>query len=339
MAESIQKNKVLVLKLGGQCNLHCKYCHCKRVNYKLNRDIFKYISDNGFTHITFSGGEPFLYWSIIKEVLEYFGTSITYKIVTNGNLLNSEIVETCNKYNVQCFVSYDGANNDSRDYYSFIEWNDFSKLNRHGFATLFSKSNEDIDKLFADRDDIISHYDLKISKGFGMINFPHSTQINTNPEVDKELAKKYCLIICRFLELEFIELSKSGFRGDYGTRGFPIISSVFKRFIEEKSVRGVKCCNETILPMTIDGRFLLCPYDEQYVGDIYTGIDWNKVESYIPDRCKGCPQWKSCMNSCIANITDNECYIHKVIYKHFYKLMDKYNVTYDFLKKEIKRVY
>lgn len=338
MSECKKPYKSLVLKLGGQCNLNCKYCHCKRVDFKFNSDIYKYIEDNGYNHIVFSGGEPLLYWNIIKEVIEHFGDSIRYRLVSNGNLLNKEIVDFLNEYDVYYCVSYDGKNNFSRDINSAIRWREFAKINNIGFATLYSYSNEDINKLLQDIESEINRYHLNINIGTRHINFPHSTNINKNDMIDRELAKKYCMIICRFLELDFIKLkSINDYKQVNWFKDFPVIKKCFERYIKKQEIRGVKCCNENITPMTIEGKFLLCPYDEQYVGDIYTGIDWDKVESYIPDRCKGCPQWKSCMNTCIANVTDNECYISKVIYKHFYKLMDKYNYDYNFMNEHITR--
>ena len=106
--------------------------------------------------------------------------------------------------------------------------------------------------------------------------------------------------------------------------------------IRKRNIRGVRCCNENKVSLAINGDFLLCPYDDIVVGNIYEGIDWDKVESYIPERCKNCPLWESCMNTCIANITENECYISKVLHKHFYKLMDKYGYTYEQLEELIK---
>lgn len=337
MNECKKQNKRLVLKLGGQCNLHCKYCHCKRVDFKFNPDIYKYIEDNGYSHITFGGGETLLYWNIIKEVIEHFGKSMTYSFVSNGNLLNDEMVEFLNQYNVMYCVSYDGKDNYSRDINSAIRWREFAKINNASFAVLYSYSNENIGKLMNDIDSEIEHYKLQIHKGTKHLNFPHSTDINHNDMIDKELAKKYCRVICRFLELEFIELKSADYNKVNWYRDFPVIKKCFSRYVREQDIRGVKCCNENITPMTIEGKFLLCPYDEQCVGDIYNGIDWDKVESYIPDRCKGCPQWKSCMNTCIANITDNECYISKVIHKHFYKLMNKYGFNYQFMDDNFKR--
>lgn len=323
---SISRNKVLVLKLGGQCNLHCKHCHCKRLDFKFNEDILEYIKNNNFTRITFSGGEPLLYLDIIKRVAGYIGKGMEYKIVSNGNLLDGEVVNFLNEYNVNYIISYDGEDNDSRDYLSDINWLDFADVKRKGFSVLYSESNSDIQKLMQDIGGKINMYGLNMSNVTRWINFVHQTDVNQNVEVNRELAVKYCTVLSRFLELEFMAFKRKP--GKY-----PVMSHLFHDLLRKKEYRGVKCCNENVMPMTIEGKFLLCPYEEQYVGDIYTGIDWDKVESYIPDRCKGCSLWASCRNTCINNVTENECFISKVMYKHYCKLMDKYNVTYDELAK------
>ena len=179
-----------------------------------------------------------------------------------------------------------------------------------------------------DIDKLIKFYNLDINKsGIFWFNFPHQTKINPNSEITKELAKKYCILIGRFLELNFL----------YNTINDSVLSIIFNKYIRKKNIKGVRCFSENKISLAINGDFLLCPYDDEcIVGNIYTGIDWDKVESYIPPHCKECEIWQSCMNSCIMNITDNECYISKVIYKHFYKLMYKYGFNYEYLEKHIK---
>lgn len=324
-------DKILVLKLGGQCNLHCSHCHCKRVDFKFNPDIIKYIKDNHFTRITFSGGEPLLYWQYIKQIIDIFKRDMQYKIVTNATLLNTDIVNTLNEYNVHVGISFDGDNH-SRDYTVIPKAMLVKQLKNKSLVTLYSEDNEDIDKLIQDINKCKCRYEIKESNNH-WLNFVHQTGLNPNEKITRNIARNYCLYIANKLELDFL---------NYRMRGFSInecsmLVMCFNKWIRKRNVRGIKCCNEQTIVMTISGKFLLCPYDEQYVGDIYTGIDWNKVESYIPDRCKKCDLWQSCMNTCIANITDNECYISKVIHRHFYKLMAKYNVSYEKLEQIIGR--
>ncbi len=337
MKSSKKNSKVLVLKLGGQCNLKCKHCHCLNLSFKFNNDIFNYIDSENIKRITFCGGEPLLYWNIIKMVIERYKNTIDYKFVTNGTLLKKEMVDFCNRYNVHVFFSYDGEN-ESRDNRYTPNWEYLSDLNKKGLAILYSYDNKDISKLLEDVRKLVNKYDLHILHNTLSLNFPHTTNKNDYEKADRELAKEYCKIMCRFIEVEFMNYHYDRLNRENNIyKKYPVLSTLFDRFIRKHNIRGVKCFNENIVILNIEGKFMLCPYGEQYVGDIYTGINWNKVESYIPDKCKNCPQWESCMNTCIANITDNECYISKVMYKHFYKLMNKYNVTYDELADFIGR--
>ena len=320
-------NNTLVLKIGSSCNLKCKYCHNKATYIQWNDDVLDYLQTSNITNITFTGGEPLLHFNTIKRIVDTFGDKFRYKLVTNASLLDQEKLDYLNANNIHCGVSYDGENG-SRDDRANINWRLVSLLNNAGIATLFSSDNTDLDKLAADRNNLIQQYQLNlpINSTF-WLNFPHQTNVNPNTCVTKDLAKEYCVIIGRFMELDFLTKNIDN---------SSVISIVFNTFIRRRNIRGVRCCNENKVSLAINGDFLLCPYDDIVVGNIYDGIDWNKVESYIPERCKGCPLWESCMNTCIANITENECYISKVLHKHFYKLMDKYGYTYEQLEELIK---
>ena len=323
--------KTIVIKLGGSCNLHCKHCHCLKAEYDYNPDIIKYIKDNSYKQITFCGGEPTMYFELIKKIVEALNKDYVYKLVTNGTLLTNEMVDFFNIYNFHVGMSYDG-NNHSRDNSFLGRYRKVTKINKNGIAVLYSKDNEDFDKLDNDVYWLRRDWDIGKSDNY-WVNFCHQTKIAPNTEITKELAKKYCQFLGIKLEFEFKDYISKGRVID---KDMPILPTAFKKWVQKKYERGVACCRESSHALSINGDFLLCPYGDIKVGDIYTGIDWDLVESYIPERCKNCPQWESCHNTCIANITENECYIAKVMHKHFYKLMAKYNVTYDELEEKIR---
>ena len=65
------------------------------------------------------------------------------------------------------------------------------------------------------------------------------------------------------------------------------------RFIKPSESGGLRrttgafgCINERMLPLAVDGRFMACPYGTNFVGDIYTGVDWNKVDELTPKNAK-----------------------------------------------------
>lgn len=322
--------KTLVLKLGGQCNINCKHCHCKRVDFKFNPDILEYIKNEGFDRITFSGGEPLLYFDIIKRVCEYIGHGCNYKLVTNTTLLDEEKVKFFNDYNFHIGASYDGENN-ARDGKYFNRFYQLSKINNHGFAVLYGLENEDYGKLLDDIQRISRKYKLYNKINRVWLNFTHQTEINANEQITKDFAKKYCLLMCNLLESEMLSIKN----GNSTIKDCPVLSIGFNKWVRKHKRRGCACMNENKIQLNIAGQFMLCPYGDKIVGDIYSGIDWDLVESYLPEKCKSCDIWESCENQCIANITDNECFISKVMNKHFRKLMTKYNMPYEYLAREI----
>jgi organic radical activating enzyme len=317
--DNSNRRKKIVLKLGGACNLQCKHCHCMKSSFEYNPDIIPFIKEYKPEIIRFSGGEPLLYYDVIKKVIEALPSDMQYATVTNGTKLNLEMVEYFNAHNMSVGFSYDGEN-DSRDHHLRQNWADYFKCDKRGMSILYSECNEDYNKLHNEITELLRRHDAYASGSY-WLNFPHQTDYNGNEQIDRELAMKYCSIIGHQLETDFINY-KNGFR-----QSLVVLVMAVRKWLKPLTVRGVRCCNEDVLPLTLDGRFLLCPYGDQFVGDIYKGVDWDLVESYLPKRCRTCPIKAECGNTCIANVSDNECYISKVMNRHIKKLLKKYGVT------------
>ena len=112
------------------CNLNCTYCYENHKSHRkmtfntlkeiIDREIYNYKSD-GFKGITFNlfGGEAFLYFQIIKEVVEYLESTYPQSsgydwicfITTNGTLVHNEIQEwlITHKKSIVCGLSLDGT--------------------------------------------------------------------------------------------------------------------------------------------------------------------------------------------------------------------------------------
>lgn len=316
----------ILIKLGSNCNLHCKHCHCSETHPKLNKDIIKYIKDiKGNKRITFSGGEPFLYWDIIKYIMEELGDILSYKIVTNGTIMDEKKIMFLNQYNCKIILSYDGENSE-RDNSISTKYNLFNLLKNVGsISSLVYNKNMNLQKL----SDNIRKFRInnKLTKNVTNLdgffpNFIHQTIDNPNKEITKETAKEYCKQFAVLLENDMINYKNGNMNDSLGIFYY-LATTKFSKKIYNK---GFACCNEKMINLVIDGTILLCPYGHIKIGDIYNGIDWNLVNSYKPERCKKCELWEVCRNQCIANITDNECYIFKVIYRHYKKLLKKYYI-------------
>lgn len=115
----------LCLVITEKCNLNCSYCNLSKKSSKImpfatakNRIDEMFGVDHSFSAytITFMGGEPFVAFEVIRDIVQYIkdnyaGHKTYYKIVTNGTLVHEAIQEWIvqNKANVQIILSLDGS--------------------------------------------------------------------------------------------------------------------------------------------------------------------------------------------------------------------------------------
>ena len=320
----------LVLKLGGKCNLNCAHCHSKNVRYEYNPKIINYIQDMGYDTITFSGGEPFLYWPIIENIIKSLGKSINYKIITNGTLLTFEKLQTLVDYNVTVIFSFDGKDG-KRDTSILPKYEMLVPLKK-SFAITVYKENMNLEKIQKELDELCEYYRIYTKQSL-QPNFIHQTE-DVYSNTSLEDAKEYCKQLARIIEPELVLLSKAD---DYkkASENMSTTYMAIKNWYLPKPFKGIKCFNELVHVMSIDGRFLGCPYtDKHFVGDIITGINWKKVENLVPTRCKKCNIYNVCKGACFTNVTMNECYIAKTMNKWLVNVINKYN-----LQDRIKEIY
>lgn len=104
----------LCIPFGIQCNLHCKYCYrdiChKEIPTNVTSDFLDYISSapKGTYAIIASGGEPLCNWKEVVKVFDHAPSHMHKKIMTNGSLLNKEIIDYINDNDIEVHLSYDG---------------------------------------------------------------------------------------------------------------------------------------------------------------------------------------------------------------------------------------
>ena len=156
------KMRVMVLHMTDFCNLKCKYCFieggqsagynrrvmssetAKAAVDKFFNIIKEHDTPNSPT-IVFYGGEPLLNWETIKYALREIenqeqetGINIDRVIITNGTVMNNEIIEYIKKYNIQISVSLDGIQ----------KVNDANRVDLQGNGS-FSRAVESIKLLIA----------------------------------------------------------------------------------------------------------------------------------------------------------------------------------------------
>lgn len=113
----------IFIMLGHGCNMNCRYClqHPlveQAISSHINPDIYNFIEqitkendEDCKLNLHFFGGEPLVYFSAIKKIVENTKhLSVTYSILTNGKNITQEMVDFLNKHNISPGVSWDGKN-------------------------------------------------------------------------------------------------------------------------------------------------------------------------------------------------------------------------------------
>lgn len=161
----------LKIQLGLKCNYACSYCvqasHINDASHTNIADAKVFIKnldkwlEGKPKEIEFWGGEPMLYWKKIKYLLEElekrWEEHPRYTIITNGSLLNQEIIDMIDKYDINVGVSHDGPGQHIRGPDPFddperMEW--IKKLydlrapkGMMSFNSVITAENYDIDKI------------------------------------------------------------------------------------------------------------------------------------------------------------------------------------------------
>lgn len=317
-------SKVLVLKLGGRCNLSCPHCHAEPMDYQFNPLIIDYIKSSQYRRITFSGGEPLLYFPLIRQIVESLGHEYEYKFMTNAVLLTDPIVDFLNEYNFTVGYSFDGYES-NRDI-GKPNLQALSRVIRNTMSVTCYHRNIDLFKLKSDIDIFIKKHDLKPRPSL-YANFVHQTDSSNTSDTTREDAQKYCLQLAQIIEPELLAI-KAG-KVDLNSARYwcgTAYMALYNWWLPKKYT-GIKCFNSNVHCMTISGQFLVCPYTKKYpVGNFLTGIDWDAVDSMIPERCKNCSIFNICRGSCITNTSGNECYIARTMNRWLNKVVERHQL-------------
>ncbi|WP_342549862.1 radical SAM protein [Paenibacillus sp. FSL P2-0089] len=109
----------LIFNTTEKCNLSCKYCYfsANSSGESINEDIIEhsirkcldYMNDDSKLTVLFQGGEALLGYNAIRRALENLGEQprIQYQIQTNGTLINKEIMDFFEKFNIHVSYSMD----------------------------------------------------------------------------------------------------------------------------------------------------------------------------------------------------------------------------------------
>lgn len=121
---------IMYLILTNNCNLKCKYCflennpnnshNCSRMTFDIAKiaidKFFDYLNNTNQkkASIIFYGGEPFLEKELFKKSVLYclkLPINWNLSIITNGTLLDENIIDFCKENNITIGLSIDGPKN------------------------------------------------------------------------------------------------------------------------------------------------------------------------------------------------------------------------------------
>lgn len=119
--QSTQGVYELVLMISQDCNMKCSYCYADAGTYSeeasfMDREIAKtgvekICQVEDIEEIMFFGGEPFLNFPLIREIVELNkekGRKLKYGVVTNGTIMTDDMLKVLKENNFGVTVSLDG---------------------------------------------------------------------------------------------------------------------------------------------------------------------------------------------------------------------------------------
>lgn len=338
LARRLQK---VTLQLTQNCNFRCAYCHytcndgsqrthsSKRMSVEVAKAAILYLRDHSVdtqsVYIGFYGGEPFLEFSLLKEVVAFCedqlrGKDIHFTVTSNGTLLTDDVIEFLAAHKFVLLVSLDGPreiHNRSRifsggkgsfDVVIDVLRNIYDKYPDY-FKTIsinmVLNPSEDFDKI----NSLFSDYNFlkKLNVSSTIIDDIGATEKNVFSESHVEKERYHVFLKYLSLANRFPSKKCSPIYMNY-------VGSI-KKNLEELSERqsfldvcapGGPCVpGESRLMVTVDGDFIPCERvseiaDPMIIGNVRDGINMEKVRTLLniaqstSESCKNCWAFLHC---------------------------------------------
>ena len=290
-----------------------------------------WIKAQGFGRITFSGGEPLMYFDIVKRIMTEVGTGPTYRMMSNGTLLTKEIAEFFNGYKMQYTISYDGKCG-GRDLEVPIRWKNARYLNKSGIGlcTIFSDPDFNFRAFAKDAESVMkeNEIDCWTYPDFLKINWIHQTKDAPNSEFTQEVADRYIEQVTQQLDKAFYCLSIGELDGR-------VVQNLIRRWYAKSAAKhGPACCNDVLMNVNLDGTIMKCPYGTDVIGTIDNPPSVEVYDSFVPLKCRGCEHWDICHCECLASVTGLDCYVNKTMIPRVKEMIAKHGI-----EDEVKKIF
>lgn len=342
--------QALCLIISHDCNLRCGYCYAdhgtfggekKFMGFRTAKEsIDKLLDKNSNNFILFFGGEPFLNYPLMDDVVEYGnrnGLNIKYATITNGTIINSSIKEFIYKNLFMFQISLDGPKdiNDIQRYGSLesvhdrvLETMDQLRSMSYPLSIKCTITKKSINKL----NSIMGYLS---TLGVDSIGFAEASLLQKDSEFYiSDTEYENCVTELSHILVRNLDGLASGNKT-------PIIGPIFDilRSLTTKT-RRVNLCSvgREYLAITADGDVYPCHefvgidefkmgnvHDEDFPGESYNNIRniFSKLNVYASEECSSC--WARCLcgggcalrsyicNKDLSNPTKRRCIMVKSI--------------------------
>lgn len=326
-----KKVKSITLALTEQCNLRCKYCgymakytdpnyHIKEMTKEIALKAIDFLmihsQESDVCNIGFYGGEPLLKIKLIEECVAYIKERYpfrqpTYNITTNATLIKEEIADFLIENNFKITISLDGPYREQNKYRIDSAGNDSYERVYKGIEILYQKDPRyfkenvnynvvmynGINRKLLGSLDCLWKSDVTLIDLFETEYFKKERDKSDQENLDEKFDEKDFDIVYKNLLLNMKKYQNAFNESDASKTIFPggfCIPGVRKNFI------------------TADGKIIVCEkVDERQelfqIGDIYNGIDMERINKLIDatekrlNKCKHCWAARFC-NICFMDV-------------------------------------
>ncbi len=323
--KSNNRRNALFLMVATVCNSQCIYCFANEGTYNKDEEIMstdigikavkmfidsipqKERKNNNF--IIFFGGEPLMAWDTIRDVTNIAktyaiskNTNVSFRLVTNGTLLDKEKIDFIAKNNISLTISIDGPpeiQNHQRPLKNGKESFDAIAKN---LPYLFNR----IPEVLARATYVNFDYPLyKIYYKLFEIGFTSADVVPDILNIEEENLEKLLLQLEKMKPYLFKEILKGNIKryGPFADR--------FLRIFGKKVKREDACgAGNRIISVAPDGNVYLChrytSEENLIIGNVFDGYKkWYFTSNGKELACKKCWNRYLCSSGCYYNNQKN----------------------------------
>lgn len=301
--------KEIIIMATNACNLRCKYCYetnknapsmqVERIKQQIGRELRKPNEPYNNFVINFHGGEPFLVFDKIKELVQWVDESfsdlsISYTTTTNGTVLNDEIRSwlVVNKKRFIPVLSLDRP----AEIHNRNRTGSFEKIDLDFFRNHWPQQGVKMTVCPNTIEDM-----------FRSFEYLHNIGIYPNPT----LAKEVYWDLAVHLPIYAQELKKliAFYISHPSVPPGQLLNLPLQKFSEDYHAKGINSCGAGFDTIAFDilGNRYPCQafiadlgkrYDEAEMGKVFCALGQN-CHLKISPKCEGCPIVNAC-SSCYA---------------------------------------